>query len=102
MLTMKTYNSLSEAIILFLEKAGEGYLRFEDIAYNPHKYLYGYPRIINKPAWMMALTRLRKNGWVDFVDDRKLTFRLTDKGLEKALVVKLKEDEKDWDGKWRI
>lgn len=94
---------LTDAILLALEKSIDGYIKFEDFTYNPHKYLYGYPRIIKKSLLSQALKRLRENGLIDFTDEGKLLLKLTDKGLDKAIWAKLKTDDKSkWNGKWTL
>lgn len=100
---MGTKKSLTNFILLALEKSIDGYIRFEDFAYNPHKYLYGYPRVLNKPLLSQALKRLRERGLVDFIDEEKLVIKLTDKGLDQAVWAKIKlESNKRWDKIWRM
>ncbi len=48
-----------------------------------------------------TLKRLREQGLIEFVDDHKLSVRLTDPGRSKALLAKVLEPA-EWDGKWRI
>jgi len=87
-----------------LEKAVDGYVRMEDFLYNPGFYAYGsgweYP--LKKAALTKAIKRLRENGLIDFVDDKTLMFRLTDSGKDRALWIKIKEEEEKWDGRWRM
>lgn len=87
-----------------LEKSVDGYVRMEDFLYNPHYYAYGsgwdYP--LDKSAIVTALKRLRENGFIDFVDDQTLTMRLTDRGMSKALWIKMRLEQEKWDGKWRL
>ena len=87
-----------------LEKAVDGYVRMEDFLYNPGFYAYGsgweYP--LKKAALTKAIKRLRENGLIDFVDDKTLMFRLTDSGKDRALWIKIKEEEEKWDGRWRL
>lgn len=99
---MQTNKSLTSFILLALEKAVDGYIRFEDFAYNPHIYARGYDRSLKKSALSQAFKRLREMGLIDFVDDQQLIYRLTDKGLDKALWTKLILDKEKWDGKWRL
>lgn len=87
-----------------LEKAVDGYVRFDDLIHKPGYYAYGggwdYP--LNKSVLSNALKRLRENGLIDFVDDKTLMLRLTDKGKSKALWTKMRLEEEKWDGKWRL
>jgi len=101
---MNRRKSLSKFILLMLEKAVDGYVRMEDFLYNPGFYAYGsgweYP--LKKAALTKAIKRLRENGLIDFVDDKTLMFRLTDSGKDRALWIKIKEEEEKWDGRWRL
>lgn len=96
--------SLSNLILLVLEKAVDGYVRFDNFINNPGYYVYwnGWDYPLNKSALSNAIRRLRENGLIDFIDDAQLVLRITDKGREKALVAKLLLDDSKWDGKWRI
>lgn len=101
---ISTKKNITNFILLVLEKAVDGYVRFEDFAYNTGYYSHGngwsFP--LKKASLAQALKRLRKNGLVDFVDDEKLAVRLTDQGREKAVLARIKLDEGKWDGKWRL
>lgn len=95
--------SISDLLLISLEKTIEGYLKVEDFLYNPHLYRYGYPREIKKPSLLKTIERLKKRGFIDFVNEEKLVIKLTESGRNKALVAKIKTfKEEDWDGKWRI
>lgn len=95
--------SLANILLLALEKSIDGYVRVEDFLYNTHIYAKGYERNIKKPLLSQAISRLRKKGLVDFLDDKKLLLKLTEGGLDQAIWVKLKEEEsKNWDGNWTI
>ena len=87
-----------------LEKTIDGYVRMDDFINNPKYYAYGggweYP--LKKAALAKALKRLRENGLIDFIDDKTLIFRLTDSGKDKALWIKMREEEEEWDRKWRL
>lgn len=95
---MNVKKSISDFVLLALEKSVDGYVIFEDFAYNP--MLVG--RDIKKAAFSQALKRLREGGLIELVSDEKLAFRLTDTGREKAVLANLKFDERDWDGRWRL
>jgi len=101
---MGTKKSLSNLILLVLEKAVDGYIRYDDLINNPGKYAYygGWNRSLKKAELAQAFKRLRERGLIDFVSDEKLAYRLTDKGKQKAVWEAVKTDEKKWDGKWRV
>ena len=76
---------------------------YEDFIYNPEKYLYGYPRKINKPLILQAIKRLNEKGYVEYVDVGKVVFKLPDLGVDQAVRSKLKlGDSEVWDGVWRL
>lgn len=95
---------MSKFVLLMLEKSVDGYVRFDNFVNNPGYYAYGngwdYP--LNKSALANVLKRLRENDLVDFVDDKQLIIRLTDSGKDKALWIKMREENEKWDGKWRL
>lgn len=92
---------VTNLILMVLEKAVDGYVRLEDFAYHHYRYHYGIPEL-KKSSLSKALKRLRENGFIELVDDKELIYRLTDKGQEKAMLVKLLFDDDKWDGKWRV
>ncbi|MDP3973653.1 MAG: hypothetical protein Q8P92_02345 [Candidatus Daviesbacteria bacterium] len=96
--------SLSNLILLALEKSVDGYVRLENFLYNPGYYAYhnGWDYPLKKSSFGLALKRLRENGLIDFVGDNELIIRLTDKGRGKTLMLSLLENNDKWDGKWRI
>ena len=98
---ISTKKNITNFILLTLEKTVDGYVRFEDFAYHAYRYHYGIPEL-KKASVAQALKRLRENGLVDFVGDRKLMVRLTDQGREKAVLAKIKLGNEKWDGKWRL
>ena len=95
---MNVKKRISDFVLLALEKSVDGYVAFEDFAYNP--MLVG--RDLKKSSLSQALKRLREGGLIEFISDEKLAYRLTDRGREKAVLTNLKFDEKDWDGRWRL
>ncbi|KKS64729.1 MAG: repressor in the phenylacetic acid catabolic pathway [Candidatus Daviesbacteria bacterium GW2011_GWA1_42_6] len=99
---MGTKKSLTNVILLALEKSVDGYVRFEDFTYNSWFYARGYERKLKKPALSQALRRLRENGLVELLSDGELTLRLTDRGKDRALWMKMKMEDEKWDGKWRL
>ncbi len=100
---MRASKGLTEFILLAVEKSIEGYVRAEDFIYNPHKYLYGYPRKINKPLILQAIKRLKEKGFIEYVDIGKVVFKLTDSGTDQAIRSKLKLDNREvWDKVWRL
>lgn len=101
---LSTKKNITNLILLSLEKAVDGYVRFEDFAYNLGYYAYGsgWDFTLKKASLAQSLKRLRENGLIDFIDDEKLLVRLTDQGREKALLAKIKLEPQKWDGKWRL
>lgn len=100
---MRTSKGLAKFILLALEKSLEGYVRAEDFIYNPYKYLYGYPRKINKPLILQAIKRLKEKGFIEYVDVGRVVFRLTESGADQVIRSKLElEGSKAWDGVWRL
>lgn len=89
--------SISNLILLTLEKAVDGYCRFEDFTYHHYRYKYGIPEL-KKSSLSQALSRLRLNGYIDReVREGKVIFKLTTLGKD-ALGI----DNEPWDRKWRI
>lgn len=97
---MRVYkNSLSQVILLGLEKSIDAYVRIEDYLYHSGAYLYG-SRPLKKAALSAAIKRLREGGLVEKkIDQRKIILKLTELGREY-----LEDDSQQfrWDGKWRI
>lgn len=93
--------SLTNAILLGLEKAIDGYVRLEDFAVNPGYYAYGYDRPLKKSSITKAIERLQNRGFIEKdINTNKVIFKLTEKGKDKAIL--MVDNQKDWDGKWRI
>lgn len=101
---MGTKRSISKFILLALEKAVDGFVRYDDLIHHSHQYAWGsgWDKSLKKSSLSQALKRLRENGLIDFVDDQKLAYRLTDDGKQKAVWESVKNDNKKWDGKWRV
>lgn len=88
---------------MVLEKAVDGYVRFEHFAYNPGLYAYYdyWDRPLKKSGLAQALKRLREQGLIE--EDKighEVILKLTDAGRD--LVLDTEIDDKKWDGKWRI
>lgn len=94
---MQKKKSLTNLILLALEKSVDGYVKFEDFIYNPL-----LERPVKKSALALALKRLRENGLVELMSDQELVYRLTDPGKDKALWQRMMLEEEAWDGKWRV
>jgi hypothetical protein len=71
---MRSRKSLSEFILLALERSVDGYVRLGDFANNSHIYARGYDRPLKKSALSQAIKRLRKRGLIDFIDDKNWHF----------------------------
>lgn len=91
--------SLSQVLLLTLEKAIDGYVRVEDFAYHHYRYHHGIPEL-KKSALSAAIRRLREAGYIEQgVNENQVILKLTNLG---RYALGPKFDEKDWDGKWRI
>ncbi len=91
--------SLANAILHILEKAVDGYVRFEDFTYHHYRYHYGIPEL-KKSALSQALKRLREGGLIEQVKLKNdLLIKLTEAGKD---LINDPSKEKNWDGKWRI
>ena len=89
--------SISNLVLLALEKSIDGYLRFEDFTYHHYRYQYGIPEL-KKSALSQALRRLRLNGYIERqIEEGKVIYKLSELGAD-ALGI----DNTPWDGKWRI
>lgn len=96
--------SLSEFTLLALEKAIEGYVKFDDLIHHPGKYAYGggWEMSPKKSFLSQAVKRLREKGLVEYEDDKtnEIIIKLTDLGRE--ALGNLSALEQNWDGKFRI
>ena len=61
-------------ILLALEKAVDGYVRFEDFTYHHYQYIYGIQEL-KKASLSKALQRLRQGGIIELIDDEQLIYR---------------------------
>lgn len=94
--------TITNLILLTLEKAVDGCVRMEDFTTHSYIYARGYERNLKKSSLSQALKRLRENGFVELIDDKQLIYRLTDPGRDRALWEKMKTHNEKWDGKWRV
>lgn len=101
-IVMRVKNSLGKNILLAIEKSVTGYLTLEDFVYNPHKFLYGYPRDYSRSRLVQAIKRLREKGFIEFINEEKLILKLTDEGFNFQIKEKIKTSDDKWDGKWRL
>lgn len=93
--------SLSNLILLSLEKSIDGYVRLEDYLYNTNAYSYGYDRPLKKSALAEAFRRLRENGLIEKeIDEGKILYKLSIIGKDFLEFNSFKEE--NWDGRWRI
>lgn len=96
--------TLTNLVLLALEKAVDGTVRINDFAKNPGYYVYwdGWDYSLKKSSLAKTIKRLRENGLIDFISDEELIIRLTDTGKDKALWAKMLTVDEKWDGKWRL
>ncbi len=99
---MGTKKSLTNLILLTLEKSVDGFLKVQDFRQHSGVYLYGAGRDVPKSALSNAFKRLRERGLIEFISDDELAYRLTDQGMSKALWTRMRLGDEKWDGKWRI
>lgn len=97
---MRVYKkSLTNAILLTLEKTVDGYVRVEDFANHHYRYHYGIPEL-KQSSLSQALKRLREGGLIEQVKLRDdVIIKLTDAGRD---LIQDPFDESKWDGKYRI
>ena len=96
--------SISNVLLLALEKSIDGFIRIQDLRRNPGKYMYygGWEQDIKPTSISRAIQRLRKKGLiVSNINEGKVILKLTNLGQDFLLTNK-SEDEIDWDGKWRL
>jgi DNA-binding transcriptional regulator PaaX len=93
--------TLTNSILLVLEKSIDGFVRVDDFARHHYRYHYGYPDLQER-VLSQALKRLRERGLIELINDQKLAWRLTDEGKMKAIKVHLSLNNNKWDGKYRI
>lgn len=96
--------SISEFTLLALEKAVDGYLRFDDLLHKPKIYAYGggWDRVFKKSEFSQGLKRLREKGLIKYEHDKtnQLIIKLTNLG--KDALGDLSVSGQDWDGKFRV
>lgn len=93
--------SLTEIILIALEKTVDGYIRLQDFTYNPARYVYGDPSSLKKSNLSQAIKRLRQKGLIqESLKDSELVIKLTTLG--KSLIQPNLLPEQEWDGIWRI
>lgn len=92
--------SLSEFVLLALEKAVDGYVRVDDFINNPRRYAFGNPESLKKSSLAEALRRLRVGGLVEKdINEGDVIYKLTTLG---KVSIFPRFEEKHWDGKYRI
>lgn len=99
---MNKKTSLSDFVIVALEKTVDGYVRLEDFLTHTHIYAKGYDRPLKKASFAQALRRLRDKGLIEYVNEAEILIKLTDQGKSQAIWEKMRHLSAVWDGKWRI
>ncbi len=96
--------SLSEFALLALEKAVDGYVRYDDLIHHSYSYAWGsgWDKPFKESMLSQAIKRLRQKGLIEYEDQKtnQIIIKLTTLG-EDALG-DLAVLEKEWDGKFRI
>lgn len=100
----KRGKTLTNLVLLALEKAVDGTVKVNDFMNNPGYYAYwdGWQYPLKKSSLAKAIKRLRENGLIDFVSDEELLIKLTDPGKDRALWAKMLAGDRKWDGRWRL
>lgn len=97
---MSKKQSITNLALLILEKAVDGYCRFEDFSYHHYRYKYGIPEL-KKSSLAQALKRLRESGFIEKDHSEEyVIYKLTKAGRDKAIL--MKDEDESWDGKWRL
>lgn len=99
---MNKRTSISDLVLIALEKTVDGYIRLEDFLYNTHIYAKGYDRPLKKASFAQALRRLREKGLIEYIDKADVLIKLTNEGKSRAIWEKIIHSTGAWDGKWRI
>lgn len=101
---MGTKNSFTNFILLALEKTVDGYVRLEDLLYNPGFYAYGsgWDKPLKKSELARTVKRLRVSGLIELTEGDEIILKLTDSGMNRALWAKMKMIDEKWDGYWRM
>ena len=99
---MRKKVSITDLILLVLEKTTDGIVRFDDWRHSSFYYLGGWEKPLKKNSFAQAMRRLRIDGYLNLEEyNNKLILKLTEAGKTEALLRKALRDE-NWDGKWRI
>lgn len=97
---MNRKQTITNLVLLVLEKSIDGYVRFEDFAYHHYRYKWGYPEL-KKASLAQALKRLREGGFIEKeYSTGEIIYKLTKAGRDKAIL--MKDEDENWDGKWRL
>lgn len=94
---------LSYILLTLLEGAVDGTVLLSDFAGNPGNYsILGRDYPLKRSALSKAIARLKKRGLItrEREDDDKVILKLTNEG--KTAMFLMVEDDKQWDGKWRV
>lgn len=76
---MRKKVAISDVVLFSLEKAIDGYVRFEDFTTHAYRYHYGAPEL-KKSSLATALKRLREQGFIDLdKNNNQLIAKITDK-----------------------
>ena len=98
--------SLSSIVLLAIENTVDGTVRLNDFINRPHLYTFGsggdYP--LKKTSLSKAIERLRLKKMIEQATESEdeIILRLTDPGRDRAFWLKIAQDTKEWDGRWRL
>jgi phenylacetic acid degradation operon negative regulatory protein len=99
---MNKTTSLSDLVLIALEKSVDGYIRLEDFLINTHIYAKSYDRPLKKASFSQAIRRLRNKGFIEYINQENILIKLTDEGKTHAIWEEIIHLSGVWDGKWRI
>lgn len=96
--------SLNEYALMVLEKAVDGFVRYDDLIHHSSQYAWGgrWDNPLKKSLLAQAISRLREKGLIEYEKEKtnKIILKLTNLGRD--AVGDLVSLEEEWDGKWRI
>ena len=96
--------SLSEFALLALEKAIDGYIRYDDLIHHSRSYAWGggWDKALKKSLLSQAIKRLKDKGLIEYEDHKRSQIIIKLTALGRDALGDLATLEKGWDGKFRI
>lgn len=96
--------SLSEFALLVLEKAVDGYTRYDDLIHHSRSYAWGggWDKALKKSLLSQAIKRLKDKGLIEYEDHKRSQTIIKLTALGRDALGDLATLEKEWDGKFKI